>query len=194
MRAVTFSRLGSPEVLEVSELPEPTPGGGEVRICVSAATVNPTDISFRSGRQFTVAQLGEMGVRPPFIPGMELAGVVDAVGEGTSWRAGDRVMAIVNPRRPGGGAQAELVVVPSASVARVPEGTSFEAAATLPMNGLTVRLALDRLALRPGQTLGVMGAAGAVGGYAVELGVSDGLRVIAVASSKDEMLVKRMGA
>jgi NADPH:quinone reductase len=194
MRAVTFSRLGGPEVLEVLELPAPQPGPGEVRIRVAAATVNPTDISFRSGRQFTVAQLAEMGVRPPFIPGMELAGVVDAIGEGTSWRPGDRVMAIVNPRRPGGGAQAELVVVPATSVARVPEGTGLEAAATLPMNGLTVRLALDKLALRPGQTLGVTGAAGAVGGYAVELGVSDGLRVIAVAAPKDGALVKRFGA
>jgi NADPH:quinone reductase-like Zn-dependent oxidoreductase len=194
MRAVTFSRLGGPEVLEVSELPEPRPGAGEVRIRVAAATVNPTDISFRSGRQLSIAQLAEMGVRPPFIPGMELAGVVDAVGEGTSWRAGDRVMAIVNPRRPGGGAQAALVVVPAASIARVPEGTSLEAAATLPMNGLTVRLALDRLALKPGQTLGVTGAAGAVGGYAVELGVSEGLRVIAVARPQDEALVRRLGA
>jgi NADPH2:quinone reductase len=194
MRAVTFSRLGGPEVLEVMERPAPEPGPGEVRIRVAAATVNPTDISFRSGRQFTVAQLGEMGVRPPFIPGMELAGVVDAVGEGASWRPGERVMAIVNPRRPGGGAQAELVVVPAASVARIPEGTGLEAAATLPMNGLTVRLALDQLALRPGQTLGVTGAAGAVGGYAVELGRSDGLRVIAVAAPEDEALVKRLGA
>jgi len=194
MRAVTFSKLGGPEVLEVMELPVPQLGPGEVRIRVAAATVNPTDISFRSGRQFTIAQLAEMGARPPFIPGMELAGVVDAVGEGTSWRTGDRVMAIVNPRRAGGGAQASQVVVPAASVARVPESASFEEAATLPMNGLTVRLALDKLALRPGQTLGVTGAAGAVGGYAVELGVSDGLRVIAVAAPKDEALVKRFGA
>src|SRR5215467_6714030 len=189
MRAVTFSRLGGPEVLEVSELPEPTAGAREVRIRVAAATVNPTDISFRSGRQFTVDQLAGMGVRPPFIPGMELAGVVDAVGEGAKFRLGERVMAIVNPRRPGGGAQAEQVVVPTASVARVPEGTSLEAAATLPMNGLTVRLALG-----PGQTLGVTGAAGAVGGYAVELGVADGLRVIAVAGSADAALVKGFGA
>jgi NADPH:quinone reductase-like Zn-dependent oxidoreductase len=103
-------------------------------------------------------------------------------------------MAIVNPRRPGGGAQAEQVVVPAASVARVPDKASLQAAATLPMNGLTVRLALDRLALRPGQTLGVTGAAGAVGGYAVELGVADGLRVIAMARSQDEALVRRLGA
>src|SRR5207247_8243979 len=105
-----------------------------------------------------------------------------------------RVMAMVNPRRPGGGAQAELVVGPAASIARVPEGTTLEAAATLPMNGLTVRLALDRLALEPGQTLGVTGAAGAVGAYAVELGVSEGLRVIAVARPQDEALVRRFGA
>src|SRR5947207_3625381 len=104
MRAVTVSRLGGPEVLEVSKRPEPQPGPGEVRIRVAAATVNPTDISFRSGRQLTTAHLAEMGAHPPYIPGMELAGVVDAVGEGTDWRPCDRVMAIVNPRPPGGGA------------------------------------------------------------------------------------------
>ncbi len=194
MRAVTFSRFGGPEVLEVSELPEPEPGAGEVRIRVAAATVNPTDISFRTGRQLTAAQLAEMGVRPPYVPGMELAGVIDAVGADTRWRVGDRVMAIVNPRRPGGGAQAERVVVPAASVARVPAGASLEEAATLPMNGLTVRLALDLLRLAPGQTLGVTGAAGAVGAYAVELGAREGLRVIAVAAPADEALVKGLGA
>ena len=74
MRAVTFSRLGGPEVLEVSELAAPQPGPSEVRIRGAAATVNPTDISFRSGRQLTTAQLSEMGVVPPYIPGMEMAG------------------------------------------------------------------------------------------------------------------------
>src|SRR4029079_10948611 len=88
----------------------------------------------------------------------------------------------------------ESVVVPSASVARAPEGSSLEQAATLPMNGLTVRLALDMLALRAGDTLAVTGAAGAVGGYAVEMGVADGLRVIAIASPGDEALLKKMGA
>src|SRR6266545_4814422 len=190
MRAVTFSRFGGPDVLEASDLPEREPGPGQVRIRVAAATVNPTDVGFRSGRQS--AQL--TGLQPPYIPGMELAGVVDAVGPGSDWRPGDRVMAIVIPRRPEGGAMAETVVVPAASVARVPEGTSLEAAATLPMNGLTVRLALDKLALAPGQTLGVTGAAGAVGGYAVELGVAEGLRVIVVASPSDEALLKELGA
>ena len=193
MRAVAFNRFGGPEVLEVAELPEPQPGPGEVRIRVAAATVNPTDIGFRAGRQAS-PHLAEMGVHPRYVPGMELAGVVDAAGPGTAWRLGERVMAIVTPRRAGGGAQAELVVVPSASVARVPEGTSLEEAATLPMNGLTVRLALDLLALRPGQTLGVTGAAGAVGGYAVQLGANEGLRVIAIAGPGDEALVRGLGA
>lgn len=116
--------------------------------------------------------------------------MVDAAGDDVPWRLGERVMAIVNPRRPGGGAQAELVVVPVASAALMPEGTSLEVAATLPMNGLTVRLALDKLALQPGQTLLVTGAAGAVGGYAVELGANQGLRVIAVASPQDEPLAR----
>lgn len=193
MRAVTFSRFGGPEVLEVMDRPVPEPGPGEVRIRVAAATVNPTDISFRTGRQ-TMAELAAVGATPPFTPGMELAGVVDAVGAGASARVGDRVMAIVNPRRPGGGAQAELVVVPEASIAPVPDGASLEAAATLPMNGLTVRLALDWLAMRPGQTLGVTGAAGAVGGYAVQLGVEAGLRVLAVAAPRDEAIVRQFGA
>jgi NADPH2:quinone reductase len=191
MRAVTFSRFGGPEVLEVLDLPVPEPRPGEVRIRVAAATVNPTDIGFRSGRQ--AAQLSS-DVHPPYIPGMELAGVVDAAGDGVSLRPGDRVMAIVTPRRPGGGAQAEMVVVPADSVAPIPEGSSLEEAATLPMNGLTVRLALDQLALRAGQTLGVTGAAGAVGGYAVQLGVDLGLRVIAVAGSNDTELLKNLGA
>ena len=191
MRAVTFSRFGGPEVLEVSNLTEREPRPGEVRIRVAAATVNPTDIGFRSGRQSALLT----GLQPPYIPGMELAGVVDAVGSGvTDWKPGDRVMAVVVPRRSEGGAMAESVVVPAASVARVPEGTSLEAAATLPMNGLTVRLALDLLALKAGATLAVTGAAGAVGGYAVQLGVADGLHVIAVAAPKDEALLRKLGA
>jgi NADPH:quinone reductase-like Zn-dependent oxidoreductase len=190
MRALTFSTFGGPEVLEVKDLPEREPGPGQVRIRVAAATVNPTDVGFRGGRQ--AATIGDL--KPPYIPGMEMAGTVDAAGAGSEWKPGDRVMAIVIPRRPEGGAMAESVVVPSASVARAPEGSTLEQAATLPMNGLTVRLALDLLALKPGDTLAVTGAAGAVGGYAVEMGVADGLRVIAIASPGDEALLKKMGA
>ncbi len=187
MKALTFSRFGGPEVLEVIELAEREPGPGQVRIRVAAATVNPTDLGFRGGA-------GAGNLEPPYIPGMEMAGVVDKAGAGSRWQPGDRVMAIVIPRRPEGGAMAESVVVPSDSVAHVPTGASMEQAATLPMNGLTVRRALDLLALKPGDTLVVTGAAGAVGGYAVELGVAEGLRVFAVASPSDEPLLRKMGA
>jgi NADPH:quinone reductase len=187
MRAVGVTRFGGPEVLEIVELPVPEPGQGEVRIKVAAATVNPTDTGLRAGLRAPDDR------PPPYVPGMELAGVVDAVGPGSAgFRPGDRVMAIVLPAHPG--AQAEHVVVPADSMARVPDGIDLVAAATLPMNGLTVRLALDLLALRPGDTLAVTGAAGAVGGYAIELAAHEGLRVIADASPADADLVKSLGA
>src|SRR5207247_1168037 len=138
------------------------------------------------------------GMSPPYVPGMDLAGVVDAVGADAAaispWAPGDRVMAAVSPWAAGGGAQAEFVVVAADALARVPGPVSLEAAATLPMNALTVRAALDELALRPGQALGVTGAAGAVGGYAIQLARAEGLRVIADASPADEDLVTGLGA
>jgi NADPH:quinone reductase len=190
MRAVGVPRFGGPEVLEVVELPDPVAGEGEVRIRVAAATVNPTDVGLRDGRRAEALK----DLPPPWIPGMELAGEIDAVGAGSDWSVGQRVIAIVVPFRPLGGAQAELVVVAGESVAEVPDGASLEQAATLPMNGLTVRRALDLLALGPGQTLAVTGAAGAVGGYAIELGKLDSLRVVADAAPADEALVRGFGA
>lgn len=190
MRAVGLYRHGGPEVLEVVERELPEPGEGEVRVRVAAATVNPTDIGLRDG---TFAERYR-DLPPPWTPGMELAGEIDAVGDGSDWQVGDRVIAIVLPARPLGGAQAEQVVVPAVSVALAPEGASFEAAATLPMNGLTVRLALDLLALEPGSTLALSGSCGAVGGYAIELGKREGLVVIADAAPEDEELVRALGA
>ena len=155
------------------------------------AAVNPTDTVLRSGGR--AEQL--RAVPPPHVPGMDAAGVLEAIGEGvsTDLAVGDRVMAIVVPRG-AHGAYAELVAVPSASVARAPAGFSDTEAATLPMNGLTARLALDVLGLDPGDTLAVSGAAGAVGGYAVQLGKAAGLRVIADASASDRELVAGLGA
>jgi NADPH:quinone reductase-like Zn-dependent oxidoreductase len=190
MRAVGFSQYGGPEVLSVVELPMPEPGAGEVRVRVRAASVNPTDIGMRSGRQ--AATLDKLTA--PFVPGMELAGVIDAVGQGAGWDVGAEVLGIALPMRTGRGAQAEHVVLPADSVVRVPSGVTLEAAATLPMNGLTARRALDLLSLQPGQTLAVTGAAGAVGGYAVQLGALAGLRVIGVSAAGDEALVRSLGA
>jgi NADPH:quinone reductase-like Zn-dependent oxidoreductase len=95
----------------------------------------------------------------------------------------------------GRGAQCELLVLDAESaLARVPDGIDLVAAATVPMTGLTVRLLLDTLGLPAGATLAVTGAAGAVGGFAVELGRAEGLRVIGIASESDEALVRELGA
>jgi len=191
MRAVTISEFGGPEVLTVAELPVPAPGEGEVRVRVAAATVNPTDLGMRSGNSAAALE----AFAKPYVPGMELAGTVDALGPGvTRFAVGDRVLGIVVPGRTGRGAQSEFVVLPAASLTIVPDGTTLEEAATLPMNGLTVRRALDLLELPAGAWLAVTGAAGAVGGYAVQMGVAAGLRVIAVAGAADEALVKGFGA
>ena len=191
MRAIGIMAFGGPEVLEVVELPDPVAGPGELGIRIHAATVNPTDTVLRSGGR--AARLKD--IPPPHVPGMEAAGVLEQIGDGveTDLELGDRVMAIVLPLGQHG-AYAERVVVPAASVVRAPVGTTDAEAATLPMNALTVRLALDALALAPGQTLAVTGAVGAVGGYAVQLGRAEGLRIIADAAPADEDLVRNLGA
>jgi NADPH:quinone reductase len=191
MRAVGVSTWGGPEVLHLVDLPDPEAGAGQVRIRVRAAAVNPTDTQLRSGQRAERLK----GVPPPHIPGMDAAGVLEQVGEGvsTGLRVGERVMAIVLPLGPHG-AYAERVVVPASSVAHSPAGASNAQAATLSMNGLTARLALDVLALGPGQTLVVTGAAGAVGGYVVQLGRAEGLTVVADAAPADEPLVQALGA
>lgn len=191
MKAIGVTEFGGPDVLHVVDLPEPQAGPGELRIRVHAAAVNPTDTGLRSGGR--AAQLTD--VPPPYVPGMDVAGVLDQIGPGvsTTLQAGDHVMAIVVPHGSHGG-YSEYVVLPAESVTAVPAGASDAEAATLPMNGLTTRQALDLLGLQPGQTLAVTGAAGAVGGYAVQLGRAEGLRIVADASEADEQLVKDLGA
>ena len=191
MHAVGVTEFGGPEALHVVELSEPHAGPGEVRIRVRGAAVNPTDTFVRNGARANQ----QATVPPPYVPGMDAAGVLDEIGEGvtTDLIIGDHVMAIVLPAG-SRGAYAELIVVPAESVARVPTGVSDAEASTLPMNGLTARQALDLLGLEPGQTLAVTGAAGAVGGYVVQLAKSEGIRVVADASLEDEQLVAQLGA
>lgn len=190
MKTVGVSEFGGPEALRVFEVPEPHAGPGQVRVRVHAATVNPGDRYLRNGA------LGRTSPTPPYVPGMEAAGVVDEIGSGTGTdlRLGDRVMAMADPTGPLGGAYAEYVVLPAEQVARAPRGTTHAEAATLPMNGLTARLALDLAGLSPGQTLAVTGAPGAVGGYVTQLAKADGLTVVADAGPADEELVRSFGA
>lgn len=191
MQAVGVTTYGGPEALELVDLPEVHAGPGQVRLRVHAATVNPTDTYVRNGDR-AEAQKADPG---PYVPGMDAAGIVDQVGDGvtTGIEVGDRAMAIVVPKGTHG-AYRQNLVLPAASVARAPEGTSHAEASTLPMNGLTARLSLDLLALEPGQTIAVTGAAGCYGGYVVQLAKADGLTVIADASEADTELVSSLGA
>src|SRR2546421_12186931 len=118
MKALAIRHFGGPEVLEVLELPEPHPADDQVRIRVHAAAVNPTDVALRSGDYGQALA----NVQPPYIPGMDAAGVVDALGPRTDGRlkVGDKVVAIVLPTSPTKGAYAEQIVVPTASVVPMP--------------------------------------------------------------------------
>jgi NADPH:quinone reductase len=191
VRAIGVNSYGGPDALEVVELPEPHAGPGEVRLRVRAAAVNPTDTLARDGTRAERQRKDP----PPYVPGMDAAGEVDEIGEGTDTElhVGDTAMAVVVPDG-SHGAYAEYVVVPAASAVRTPSGASAVEAATLPMNAMTARLALDTLALAPGQTLAVTGAAGALGGYVVQLAKADRLTVVADASEADEPLVRELGA
>ncbi len=186
-RAVGVTRPGGPDVLEVIERDVREPAPGEVRIAVKAAAVNPTDVGLR--------ERGVDGLPPPWVPGMDAAGVIESVGEGsTRFAVGDEVMAVVLPRRPEGGAQTELLVVPEASVAGIPDGATLEQAATLPMNGLTAFLGLELIGLQEGETLGVSGGAGLLASYVIPIAKLRGLRVVADAKPEDEELVRSFGA
>jgi NADPH:quinone reductase len=191
MRAVGVNRYGGPEALEIVELPDPVPGPGQILMRVHAAAVNPTDTYVRNGAR------AEMQSKDPwpYVPGMDAAGVVAAIGPDTvtNLKVGDRVMAIVLPSG-SHGAYSEYLALPARSVTAAPAGSSHAEACSLPMNALTAQLSLDMLGLPAGATIAVTGAAGAYGGYMVQLAKADGLRVIADASAADRELVTSLGA
>ena len=175
MLAAVYRTQGSPDVVEVSEVDMPDPGLSEIRIKVQAAALNPTDASAVLGGFFPAPPEGSA-----YGLGWDIAGVVDAVGPGTIWQPGQRVIALSYGVPLGlNRAQAEYVVVPSNVIAEAPEGVDPIHASTIPLNGLTAAHSVELLGLRPGQTVLVTGAEGAVGGYAVQLAKRRGLIVIA---------------
>jgi NADPH:quinone reductase-like Zn-dependent oxidoreductase len=189
MRAVVIRSFGGPEVLEVAEVPEPHAGPGQVRIRVEAAAANPVDYATRAG---VLAGAGLMTGEGQTGLGWDVAGVVDEVND-PAFAVGERVIGLSDRLDLPTKAQAEFVVLDADAVAPAP-GTDLVSASTLPLNGSTALQALDLLGLQPGQTVLVTGAAGAVGGFAVELAVARGLQVVATASDGDEELVRGLGA
>lgn len=190
MRAVGFKKFGDPEVLEVIDVPEVSAGEGEIRIKNYASAVNPTDIVSRSGliKQF----IKDFSL--PCVPGMDVAGEVDEVGNGveTGIKVGDKVMAMVMPNKLHGAYREQLILDQNA-VVKAPEGFSHFEASTLPMNGLTARLSLDLLDLKKGNIIAVTGGPGAYGGYVIQLAKADGLTVLADSNEKDIQLLKDLG-
>jgi NADPH2:quinone reductase len=181
MKAVLCKQYGPPESLVVEELPAPRPGPGEVVVSVKAASVNfPDFLIIQNKYQF----------KPPlpFSPGSELAGVVKEVGAGVSGvRPGDRVIAFTTY-----GAFAEEVKTEAARLLPLPEKMDFVTGAAFLLTYATSDHALrDRGALKAGETLLVLGAAGGVGLAAIEIGKALGARVIACASSEDKLAVCR---
>jgi NADPH2:quinone reductase len=177
MRAILSKTPGGPETLVLEERLDPTPKKGEVIIDVRAVGINfPDTLIIEDKYQFRPER--------PFSPGGEVAGVIEAVGEGVKGLfKGDRVIAV-----PGWGGLVERLAVPAATVIKMPEAMSFEEGAALIMTYGTSYYALkDRANLQPGETLLVLGAAGGVGAAAVELGKAMGARVVAAASTNDKV-------
>ena len=177
MRAVLSKAAGGPETLSVEDIMDPTPKAGEVVIEVKAIGINyPDTLIIEDRYQFKPQR--------PFAPGGEVAGIVDAVGEGVKGvKRGDRVIAV-----PGWGGLVERIAVPANSLIPIPDGMDFETAAALVLTYGTSYYALkDRAKLQPGETLLVLGAAGGVGAAAVELGKAMGARVVAAASTNDKV-------
>ncbi|MEV4006797.1 NADP-dependent oxidoreductase [Actinomadura sp. NPDC049753] len=195
MRAIIVRTPGGPDALELADVPVPVPGPGQVRIRVAAAAVNPVDAATRSGALADAGLMPPFGSRPAVGIGWDVAGTVDAIGEGvTRIAAGDEVIGLKDRLDVPLGAYADAIVLDADAVAPAPRSVTAPEAATIPLNGLTALQALDLLALPSGATLLVTGAAGAVGGYAVELAAHRGLRVVATASASDETLVRGFGA
>lgn len=191
MKAIGVLVHGGPEALEIINVPEVNVGPGEIRIKNQASGVNPTDVGVRDGRK---AEL-QKKYSPPYVPGMDLSGVVDQVGGDviTGIKVGDKVMAMVCPYSIHG-AYREQIVLDQRAVVKVPNNTSFVEACTLPMNSLTARQSLDLLGLKRGQVLAVTGGPGAYGGYVIQLAKTEGLTVIVDSSKTDENLLNSLGA
>ncbi|MBV8686863.1 MAG: NADPH:quinone oxidoreductase family protein [Alphaproteobacteria bacterium] len=176
MKALLSHQPGGPETLVLTELPDPQAGPGQLLVRVRACAINYPDVLIIEDKyQFKPPR--------PFAPGGEVAGTVEAVGEGvTGWREGDRVVAMT-----GHGGLAEKVAVSAATALRLPPERSFEEGSALILTYATsIHALLDRGRLKAGETLLVLGAAGGVGLAAVELGKAYGARVVAAVSSEEK--------
>lgn len=185
MKALIIDQVGTPDMMRISELPLPEPGAGQLRISVRACGLNPSD--------FQRARYGVQEWEWPAVLGLDPAGVVDAVGPGvTEFSIGDRVVAHADIRARGG--FAEQTVVSSLATARIPDSVSFADAAAVPAAGLTAMEAIQRLRVTSEDVALITGAAGGVGGFALQLAKLRGARVIATDAGNNARRIRRLGA
>lgn len=175
MKAILVSEFGGPEVLRIVETPRPEPGVGEVLVQVKAAGINFADLMARAGTY-------PPGPKPPFTPGMEIAGVVEAVGAGvTNPVPGARVFAMAQS-----GGYAEYAVIPAEHAVPLPEGIDFATATALLVQGLTAYFLLEDAPLRSGESVLVNAAAGGVGSLAVQIARLKGAGTVVGTASTDD--------
>ncbi len=181
MKAIVVERLGPPDVMEVRELPVPQPGPGEVRLKVEAVGINFADVLAVAGEYLTRTRL-------PYTPGMEFAGIVDALGEGvTGVQVGQRVAALA-----GRGGLAEYAISPAAALIRVPDSFSAAQAAAFPVSYFTAYHGLKTLGHgKEGEWVLVQAAAGALGTASIQLAKALGMNVIAMASTEEKLHIAR---
>jgi NADPH:quinone reductase-like Zn-dependent oxidoreductase len=190
MKAIALTQYGGPEVLELTDLPDPRIGPDFVLVRAHAASVNPVDWKVRSGYLD-----GGFYAHFPLVPGWDVAGVVEAVGPAVhELAAGDEVIGYVRRDEIQHGTYAELVPAPIRTLARKPASVDMVAAATLPLAGLTAFQVLDAVRVGPGDTVLVHAAAGGVGTFAVQLAVHRGARVIGTASPANHDYLRSLGA
>lgn len=189
MKAVRFHDYGTPDVLRYEDVDLPVPGAGQVRVRVAATSFNGVDGNIRGG-----FMRGPIPVELPHTPGIDVAGTVDALGEGVDGvRVGDPVVGFLP--MDGDGAAAQYVLAPAGILAAAPSHIPLADAAALPLVGLTAYQALfDHGGLAAGQRVLINGAGGAVGGYAVQLAKNAGAHVIATASPRSAEAVASAGA
>jgi NADPH:quinone reductase-like Zn-dependent oxidoreductase len=189
MKAVRFHEYGDPSVLRYEDVEQPVPGTGQVLIRVAATSFNPVDGNIRGG-----FMQGPIPVVLPHTPGTDVAGTVDALGEGVDGIAvGDHVVGFLP--MDGTGAAAQYVLAPAEALTPAPKSAPLADAAALPLVGLTAWQALfDHGKLTAGQRVLINGAGGAVGGYAVQLAKNAGAHVIATAGPRSSEAVTSAGA
>jgi NADPH:quinone reductase-like Zn-dependent oxidoreductase len=189
MKAIRFHQYGDAEVLRYEDVEVPTPGAGQVRVRVAGTSFNGVDGNIRAG-----FMQGPMPLTLPHVPGVDVAGTVDALGaDVTGLQVGDQVVGflpfVVD------GASADYVLAPAADLAPAPTSIPLADAAALPVVGLTAWQALfEHADLQPGQRILVNGASGAVGGYAVQLAKAAGGHVIATGSARSAEHLRARGA